>query len=399
MSTNTVFSVPTFRETIEAAIIISVLLGLVENLVDRTGASPDGTLIEGGTEATEAELEKKEDAERRRNLIKRMRMQIWAGAGVGLFIALCIGAAFIAVFFTTLNDIWGKTEEIWEGTFSLIACFIILVMGLTMLRIDRSKVKWQQKLEGAFDKKVEVDETTVERKEGKSGKWALFLLPMITVLREGLEAVVFVGGVSLGQSAKSIPLAAVVGILCGLIIGYLIYASSSKLNLTIFLIISTNVLFLLGAGLFSKAVGDFERYKFNRGVGADVAELGAGPGSYDVRLSVWHLNYGNPENNASGDGYSVFNAILGWTNNGTYGTILSYVAYWVFVMGALVYMKWSEGRTTFFGYESAAAKRRTARLEAKAAARPASEDDFTDIKKTGSAESAEEEGEKRTEIA
>ncbi|KAK4700501.1 high-affinity iron transporter, partial [Phenoliferia sp. Uapishka_3] len=371
---NSVFSVP-----------ISVLLGLVENLVDR-GALPEDTLVEGGEES-EAE---KEDVARRKNLIKRMRMQIWAGAGVGLLIALCIGAAFIAVFFTTLNDIWSKTEEIWEGTFSLIACFIILVMGLTMLRIDRSKVKWQQKLEGAFDKKAEDGETDLDKKEGKSGKWALFLLPMITVLREGLEAVVFVGGVSLGQGAKSIPLAAVVGIACGLIIGYLIYASSSRLNLSIFLIVSTNVLFLLGAGLFSKAVGDFERYKFNKGVGADVGELGSGPGSYDVRGNVWHLDYGNPENNTSGSGWSVFNAILGWTNNASIGTILSYVAYWVFVIFCLVYMKWSEGRTKVFGYESAAAKRRTARQEAKASQGSSN----TDLSKTHSVPSSKGSDEK-----
>lgn len=58
-----------------------------------------------------------------------------------------------------------------------------------MLRIDRSKVKWQQKLSGAFER------TDGEDKQGRSGKWALFLLPMITVLREGLEAVVFISGV------------------------------------------------------------------------------------------------------------------------------------------------------------------------------------------------------------
>lgn len=63
-----------------------------------------------------------------------------------------------------------------------------------MLRIDRSKVRWRAKLEGAFDPKVSEDGTV--SKEGRSGKWILFTLPMITVLREGLEAVVFVGGVS-----------------------------------------------------------------------------------------------------------------------------------------------------------------------------------------------------------
>lgn len=61
-----------------------------------------------------------------------------------------------------------------------------------------------------------------------TGKWVLFFLPFITVLREGMEAVVFVGGVSLGQPATAIPIAAIVGIICGLIIGYFIYAFASR---------------------------------------------------------------------------------------------------------------------------------------------------------------------------
>ena len=56
----------------------------------------------------------------------------------------------------------------------------------------------------------------------------LFILPLITVLREGMEAVVFVGGVSLGQSATAIPIAAIVGFICGIVCGYLIYAFASR---------------------------------------------------------------------------------------------------------------------------------------------------------------------------
>jgi high-affinity iron transporter len=62
----------------------------------------------------------------------------------------------------------------------------------------------------------------------RTGKWALFLLPFITVLREGLEAFVFVGGVSLGQPASSIPIAAAVGIFCGFICGFAIYTFASR---------------------------------------------------------------------------------------------------------------------------------------------------------------------------
>ncbi|GAA6002366.1 uncharacterized protein JCM10292_006623 [Rhodotorula paludigena] len=376
-----VFSVPIFiitlRETIEAAIIISVLLGLVESLVkDTTDDSNDAV--------------SKLDPQERKRLIRRMRIQIWAGALLGLFIALCIGAAFIAVFFTTLNDLWSSSEEIWEGVFSLIASIIIFVMGLTMLRIDRSKLKWKAKLAGAFDKKVDQDAlTSKDKREARSSKWTLFLLPLITVLREGLEAVVFVGGVSLGQSARSIPLAAIVGIFAGLVIGYLIYASGSRVNLSIFLVVSTNILFLLGAGLFSKAVAAFQIYKYNTGVGGDVGETGDGPGSFDPTIGlVWHLPYGNPDNNLDKGGWSIFNAILGWTNNANLGTVLSYVFYWIAAIVGLIYMKWAEGRTTLFGYKSAAYIRRE---ERRARAVSASDDKASGLEKEKSVETPTEE--------
>src|SRR6266481_4300040 len=43
-----------------------------------------------------------------------------------------------------------------------------------------------------------------------------------------MEAVIFVGGVSLGQPATSIPIATIVGMVCGVICGGLIYAFASR---------------------------------------------------------------------------------------------------------------------------------------------------------------------------
>lgn len=43
-----------------------------------------------------------------------------------------------------------------------------------------------------------------------------------------MEAVIFVGGVSLGQPATAIPIAAIVGIVCGLVVGYIIYTFASR---------------------------------------------------------------------------------------------------------------------------------------------------------------------------
>ncbi|BGP14690.1 hypothetical protein JCM10213_006230 [Rhodosporidiobolus nylandii] len=344
------------RETIEAGLVVSILLSLVDSL----------TAVEGGDVSVAAQ----------RQLKKRMRWMVWCGALSGLAIAACIGAAFIAVFFTTLSNLYAKSEDLWEGIFSLIACVLIYVMSLGMLRIDRSKVKWRQKFQAAFAKKGESEGEDAqevserERKEGRRGKWSLFILPFVTVLRESLEMVVFVGGVSLGQSAKSIPLAAIVGLIAGFAIGYVIFASGSRLNLSIFLVISTNILLLIGAGLFSRGVWFLQAYVFNKKVGMDVEELGDGPGSFDTSGNVWHVTYGNPENKVSGQGWSIFNAILGWQNTATLGSILSYTFYWLLVIVSLVYMKWSEGRTGgIFGIQSAAGKRRQEKKALTAAGR------------------------------
>jgi high-affinity Fe2+/Pb2+ permease len=70
---------------------------------------------------------------------------------------------------------------------------------------------------------------------------------------------------------------------------FAIYSSSSRLTLHFFLIGSTSVLLLIGAGLFSSACNHYQTYVFDRRVGADVEELGNGPGSYNVIGNVWHL--------------------------------------------------------------------------------------------------------------
>jgi high-affinity iron transporter len=90
-------------------------------------------------------------------------------------------------------------------------------MGLAMLRISTLQEKWKLKISQVMQ------ERQARGLAGKSRKYAMFILPFITVLREGLEAVVFVGGVSLSEQATSFPLAVIVGILCGFAVGYFIY--------------------------------------------------------------------------------------------------------------------------------------------------------------------------------
>lgn len=117
--------------------------------------------------------------------------------------------------------------------------------------------------------------------------------------------------------------------------------ASSRLQY--FLVFSTCLLYLVAAGLFSRAVWYFEQQQWNDIIGGDAAELGVGPGSYDIDKSVFHVNCCSPEFNG-GAGWGIFNALLGWTNSATYGSVIAYNVYWIFVVACIFALRYRETR-------------------------------------------------------
>ena len=111
----------------------------------------------------------------------------------------------------------------------------------------------------------------------------------------------------------------------------------------IFLIISTCFLYLVAGGLFSRGVWYFENNTWNKIIGGDASETGSGAGSYNIKQSVWHVNCCNPELGGGG-GWGIFNALLGWTNSATYGSVISYNLYWICVMVGYRLMFYRERR-------------------------------------------------------
>ncbi|KAF2104573.1 high-affinity iron transporter FtrA [Rhizodiscina lignyota] len=315
-----VFAVPVFficfRECLETSIIVSVLLAWVKQTI-----GPDKDPV----------------------VYKKLLKQIWFGTALGLLICIIIGAGLIGAFYGLDKDIWGSSEEIWEGVFALLASIIITLMGAALLRVSKLQEKWRVKLARALEARDNTNTRFSGRLKRWAEKYAMFILPFITVLREGLEAVVFIGGVGLGLPASSFPLAVICGLLAGIAVGYVIYKVGNTSAMQIFLIISTCFLYLVAAGLFSKSVWYFEQNAWNDATGGDAAETGSGAGSYDIRKSVWHVNCCNAELNGGG-GWGIFNALFGWENSATYGSVISYNMYWIAVIVGFLVMMFYEKR-------------------------------------------------------
>ncbi|QDS77479.1 hypothetical protein FKW77_000020 [Venturia effusa] len=226
-----VFAAPVFficfRECLETGIVVSVLLSFLKQTI---GPEHDPSVY------------------------KKLYRQVWYGVVAGLAIVITIGGGMIGAFYGLGKNVFAKTENLWEGIFCIIASLIITVMGAALLRVSKLQDKWRVKIAKAIESKDKAGTKFSHRFQHFAEKYAMFWLPFITVLREGLEAVMFIGGVGLSYPANAFPLPVICGILAGAVIGYLIYQGGNRSALQIFLIISTCFLYLVAAGLFSRGV-------------------------------------------------------------------------------------------------------------------------------------------------
>ena len=406
------------RETLETAIIISVLLSFINQRSHKQHHQEEESLSANNENTTRPISTDPGSGD----INRKLKFQVWIGAILGLIICFIIGIIFVLIFYFVGQDYWSYTERVWEGVFSILSSVIITIMGIGLLRINKvMKLKWWIKLGDAYNYNGQQQQQQQQQEEeeeiaaltdndilfgsngngeededrlnyggtrsssesneiitnsnsnGSSGssnpgilnndneesipltvssnftpsnnkhksipkkskhphrqsfnkKYFLAILPLVTTLREGLEAVVFIGGSAMSSSPNSIPLSVIGGISMGSIIGYFLYQGGNKLSLQYFLIFSTCFLYIVSAGLMSRGIWFLELEQFVRQCnGLDISETGSGPGSYDIAKSVWHVNCCN----GLTDGWwMVFNAIFGWTNSATYGSVLSYMIYW-----------------------------------------------------------------------
>ncbi|RLV90391.1 Iron transporter FTH1 [Spathaspora sp. JA1] len=372
------FSVQAFliilRETLESAIIISVLLAFLhQTFIGKAKVKVRSESTNVTYESTEpVEVSDSDTESTDLDLYKSLKLQVWVGGLLGVLCCLIIGAIILTVFYVLGNDLWSVAEHYWEGTFSIFASIIISVMGIKILRVSKMQEKWKYKLGEVFHRSGYLnapsrstirkqDESWTVKIEVLAEKYNMLILPFVTTLREGMEAIVFLGGIGINENTSVLALvnSAIAAIVIGSTIGFIMYRSGNTLSLQWFLVCSTCFLYLVAAGLFSKGVWNFELQSFiNSCGGFDVSETGHGPGSYDIMRSVWHVNCCNGELQEDGAFWMIVTAIFGWTNSATYGSVIAYNVYWLVVITVfcgliyeekhgylpLIPLKWQETR-------------------------------------------------------
>lgn len=250
-----------------------------------------------------------------------LKRHVWLGAGAGLLIALTFGIVVIAIFESQKNNIFvDRTEQLFEGCLMLFASFIITVLAVSMLSITKFQEMWERKLNAKLAKAAANGTALVGS--------TLFWIPLASVLREGVETVIFLAGVGAGYPGSSIPIPGLLGLLAGFFVGYILYKAGSSTTMNRFMIASTVILLFIAAGMFAHSIHEFsEAGVFGPYENAEGETTG-------LQQEAWNIcsccdNDGNF--------WSILRALIGYTCNPSYAEIVAYVSYWI---AALFYLSY-----------------------------------------------------------
>ena len=193
-----------FREALEAALIVGVLISLLY----RT---------------------------------KRELMAKWVWSGVVL--ALIASVLTWMIFEIFVGEFSKKNEELFEGLLYLVAAILITTVILHVIGHASKEI-----LENKAERAIEIREA-----------FGIGLLAFVSVWREGVETVIFIGA---GTESSSAITGLFIGIVLAVAIGYVLFATTKNLDIRFMFNVSTSLLIGFAAYLVMKAIHEFGEIGF-----------------------------------------------------------------------------------------------------------------------------------------
>lgn len=247
----------TFRETLEAALVVGIILGYI-----------------GRTKQTQ------------------YNNVVYLGVIFGI-----VGSAVGAFLFNILaGGFEGAAEQIFEG----IVMFLGAILLTTMIMWMANQKHVAEHLEHRIDAEL-----------GHSHKFGLFSLVFVSVLREGIETVFFLGAASFVSTDNNI-IGALAGIILAMFLGYGVFVGSMKFSLKKFFNITNILLILFVAGLVAHGIHEFQ-------------EAGLIPIYVE---HVWDINNVLDDHGPIG---GVFAGLFGYNGNPSLFEVIGYSLYVVLI--------------------------------------------------------------------
>ena len=218
-----------YREVLEGCIVVSVML----NALHKIGAT-------------------------------KKKKWVWIGAATGLLLSILAGSALVALFWAASQDLFsGYSASVFEGILSTFGSTMVTLVSFKLLKFSDLEGKWEAKLKSrgaeVLNSAVSGVLTESEMEQVAGTNTEIFLVIFTTVVREGLETAIFIGGVGAGALWTSLPMSAFVGVVLGMGTGLaIVYGGRKVENMAWFFYASCVFMFFIGAGLAATAAFEIE---------------------------------------------------------------------------------------------------------------------------------------------
>ena len=259
----------TFREGLEAALIVGIVIGYLVKIGQG----------------------------------RRVRTA-WAGVGTAVALSALLAFGISAVG----AELQGRAEQIFEGVTMFLAVGVLTWMIFWM----RFQARF---LKVSLEKEVQTAATSGQT-------LALFSVAFVAVFREGVETALFLSASAFAADGAGTLIGALLGLAIAATLGWLIYASTVRLNVRLFFNVTSVLLLFFAAGLLAYGVHEFQ-------------EASLLPMTVE---HVWNLNHILDETSPLGE---MMKSLFGYNGNPSLLEVISYAAYWVV---ALAGVRWWVGR-------------------------------------------------------
>ena len=237
---------------------------------------------------------------------RHLLLPLWSG--VAAAVVGSIGLGFILS--RTSEELTQRAEEIFVGTTSFLAVALVTWMVFWMKRAARTL---RDELHGKVDNAL------------SAGPLALAAAAFFAVAREGLETALFVyTNFKTVAATSSASVGLIAGLALAVILGYMIYNRSIKLNLSKFFTVTGIALIIVAAGVLSYGVHEYQ-------------ELGwiPGDGSY-----AWDISSIMAKDSIAG---TILAGTIGFDVNTSWVQLFFYASYLAIVLR--LYTKSSPAKT------------------------------------------------------
>jgi high-affinity iron transporter len=219
---------------------------------------------------------------------------VWLGAGIAALVSLTT-AILLVQLGLELKD---PGEAIFEAITMLLAAGILTWMIFWMSQHTRE-------LKNTLEAGVQ--------RASFTGKWSLFGLAFVAVLREGVELALFLTAAVFNSNAHLTLLGALFGLGTAVLLGWSLFATTVRLDLRRFFQVTGFLLILFAAGLVAHSIHEFN-------------DLGWIP---SIAEHVWNLNPILSDQSAFGQ---VLAALFGYNGSPSLTEVLAYMLYFGVVL-------------------------------------------------------------------